>query len=316
MNIVRSEIINDIVIIDGLTRSGKFYLGKLIAGIKGLEYFINNSEAERIIAINKTGTLADVDASSLLSIAINEAIYHMAIGRNLNMRFDDGSSILNSFEKEIYINRQNKGASGVDGLKTVTNYKRSSVFIFHQSLRSMSMIKRAMPKSKIVNIRRHPVDIAYSWIKRGWGRRYGNDNLTFEPTYHHKREVVPYFAVNWAEEYLASNEHDRVVKSIVHMTEEESSVIESKQYDICCIYYDNLIEQPNKEMSKICSFLNRHPHDSMSEIIASETKDVEFRSQRIMKMNYINSGIKDNIFFDRLLDLGKRYEENINYGSV
>ena len=74
-----------------------------------------------------------------------------------------------------------------------------------------------------------------------------------------------------------------------------------QQYDICCIYYDNLIEQPNKEMSKICSFLNRHPHDSMSEIIASETKDVEFRSQRIMKMNYINSGIKDNIFFDRLL---------------
>ena len=58
MDIMRHKCINDIVIIDGLTRSGKFYLGKIISGIQGLEYFINSSETERILAISKAGLLS------------------------------------------------------------------------------------------------------------------------------------------------------------------------------------------------------------------------------------------------------------------
>jgi len=43
---------------------------------------------------------------------MNELIYSMAIGGKLNMRYDDDSSVLNSFEKDLYIKRQDKGYSG------------------------------------------------------------------------------------------------------------------------------------------------------------------------------------------------------------
>jgi hypothetical protein len=69
MNIVKTKCINDIVIIDGLTRSGKFFLGKLVAGINGLEYFINDSEMERILINSRMGLLTDYNASALLVIA-------------------------------------------------------------------------------------------------------------------------------------------------------------------------------------------------------------------------------------------------------
>ena len=65
MNIVKIKCINDIVIIDGIPRSGKFYLGKLVAGINGLEYFINDSEMERILISNRLGLLTDYNASAL-----------------------------------------------------------------------------------------------------------------------------------------------------------------------------------------------------------------------------------------------------------
>ncbi len=53
MKLHTPKCINEnIVIIDGLTRSGKFYLGKLVSGIIGLEYFINSSEVERLIIAN------------------------------------------------------------------------------------------------------------------------------------------------------------------------------------------------------------------------------------------------------------------------
>ena len=315
MNVFKHEIINDIVIIDGLSRSGKFYLGKIISGIQGLEYFIPNSEAERIIQINEAGTLTDHDAASLLTVAINEAIYSMAIGRNINMRFDDGSSILNSFEKDLYLRRQNIGSSGDNGLKTVTDNKRSSVIMLHQSLRTIDMIKSSMPKSKIINLRRHPIDLVYSWIKRGWGSRYGSDSLSFDAVYEHEKGLVPYYAKEWAEDYLSSNDYEKVIKSIVYMTEEESAVITSKQYDICCVYYDNLIEEPMHEVSKICTFLNRLPHASIYKTVETERRDTSFLSQREMKMKYISSGIQDKILFKKFVNLGMIYEENINKES-
>ena len=317
MNIVKIKCINDIVIIDGIARSGKFYLGKLVAGINGLEYFINDSEMERILISNRLGLLTDYNASALLVIVMNEAIYNMAIGRNINMKHGDGSSVLNSFEKELYINRQNNTTAGESCVKGITSQKRSSVFILHQSLHSIDVVKKATPSSKIINIRRHPIDLAYSWIKRGWGYRFENDPLSFEHVCDYKGHPVPWFAINWADEYIASNEYDRVVKSIVHLTEEENRVIEGKRYDICFVYYDNLIKQPDKEMSKICTFLNRSPHESMAEIIEKERKeDISFQSKRKMKMEYINSGVIDKLSFDKLLELGNRYEKNINDGDA
>jgi len=215
MDLVKTNCINDVVIIDGLSRSGKFYLGKLIACIEGMEYFINSAEFERILALNIAGTLSDANASSILVIAINEAIYNMAIGRNLNMREEDSSSILNSFESELYLNRVGNSNVGSNALKKVVDQGRLSVFITHMALMSLDMVKKAVPKSKIINIRRHPIDLAYSWIKRGWGSRYEEDPLSFDPIYCSDIGIVPYFAVGWAEEYLVVNEHDRVVKSIV-----------------------------------------------------------------------------------------------------
>ena len=311
------KCINDIVIIDGLTRSGKFLLGKLVSSIDGLEYLNLCSELDRTIQKNKTGILRDIDASRNLVVAMNESIYNMAIGRNINMRYNDGSSIVNSFEKELYINRQNQDVIGNDAIKQLIEQKRSSVFILHQSLGSIDLIKKSISNLKIINIRRHPLELVYSWIKRGWGRRAVDDPLSFDVLCYHKNGVVPYYASGWADEYLdTSNEYDRVVKSVVHITEEESRVIKSKQHDICCIYYDNLIGSPDREIGKICAFLNRSPHESMSTTIERERRDIDFKAQRTMKMNYINSVIGEKLFFEKLLDLSNQYEQNIKNGNV
>ena len=52
MDLIRSKCINDIVIIDGLTRSGKFYLGKLVSGVKKLEYFLETSRNSIHVFLN------------------------------------------------------------------------------------------------------------------------------------------------------------------------------------------------------------------------------------------------------------------------
>ena len=54
----------------------------------------------------------------------------------------------------------------------------------------------------------------------------------------------------------------------------------------------------------------------MLETIKKESRDIDFKSQREMKINYIRAGIKDKVFFDKLLDLGVKYEKNISNKDI
>jgi len=308
----KPKCINDnIVILDGLTRSGKFYLGKLVSSIKGLEYFINSSEIERLIIAGSTGTISQESASALITVAVNEEIYNRAIGRNINLRPEDSSSILNSYEKEKYLVRQ-EDQTGWDAVKKIIDVNRYSVFVLHQSLRALKIIIGAIPQPYIINLRRHPVELAFSWAQRGWGHRYGSDLLSFEPVFQHAESIIPYFAVDWGDEYLKGNEYDRVVKSIVYLTKNESNAIESYEGKMCHVYYDNLVCDPEKEIEKICDFLNKEPHGSLSEVLKKETRDTGFILDRKRKENQLYQNIKDKDSFNKLLDLSKAYEENMS----
>ena len=325
MKLHKPKCINEnIVILDGLTRSGKFYLGKLLSGIIGLEYFFSSSEVERILVAGFTGVVSLESASALMAYAVNEEIYSKAIGRDMNLRSDDSSSILNSYEKEKYFaRRENK--PGWDAINKILDENRYSVFILHQSLMSSEIVKGAIPRPYILNIRRHPVDLAFSLLQRGWGRRYADgDLLTFEPTFQYADSFVPYFAIDWPEEYLQSNEYDRVVKSIVYLTEKESNAIANHEGMISHIYYDHLVCNPEKEIDKICAFLKKEPHDSIAKVIkeflreltidpsGSKSNDLNVISDRSDKEKQIYSNIKDKDSFEKLMSLSKVYEKYIS----
>ena len=199
----------------------------------------------------------------MIAIAVNEEIYNRAIGRDMNLRSDDASSILNSYETENYLVRQ-ENKPGWEAVNKIIDNKRHSVFLLHQSLQALEIIKGAIPKPSIINIRRHPIDLAFSWLNRGWGHRYeSGDRLTFELMFHHSGILVPYFAVDWCDEYVQANEYDRVVKSVIYLTEKESNAIDRCEDTICHVYYDHLVNNTKKEIDKICGFLKKQPHAAL-----------------------------------------------------
>ncbi len=313
MKLHKPECINEnVIILDGLTRSGKFYLGKLLSSIIDLEYFFSSSEVERILIAGFTGVVSPESASALMAYAVNEEIYSKAIGRDMNLRPDDSSSILNSYEKEKYFARR-ENEPGWDAMNKVLDKNRYSVFVLHQSLMVSEIVKGAIPKPYILNIRRHPVDLVFSWLQRGWGHRYSTgDLLAFSPTFQCADSIVPYFAMDWCEEYVHSNEYDRIVKSIVYLTEKESNAISSHESMICHVYYDHLVCNPEREVDKICAFLKKEPHESMAEVIKKETIDKNVISGRSEKENQIFSNVKDKNSFEKLMGLSRAYEKNIS----
>ena len=101
----KNILVKNLVLIDGLGRAGKFFLGKIVSGFENIEYFQYASIFEQIPYLFKLGALSEDAAICLLQNHIDEYHYYRQLGRNLNLRVDDATSIDNSLEKEIYYKR-------------------------------------------------------------------------------------------------------------------------------------------------------------------------------------------------------------------
>ena len=92
----KNILVKNLVLIDGLGRSGKFFLGKIVSGYKDMEYFQYASLFEQIPYLVKLGALTEDAGICLLQNHIDEYYYYRQLGRNINLRLDDATSVTNS----------------------------------------------------------------------------------------------------------------------------------------------------------------------------------------------------------------------------
>jgi hypothetical protein len=302
MTLSKHKLLNkNILFLDGLGRAGKFFLGKIIGGFIDVDYFIYNPIIEHIIQLGGEGVIQEKDASALLSIYLNMSVYDYSLGRNLNTRRSDSSSIFNSFEPDFYLKRLNID-EGISGVKKIIKNNRYSTFMVHECTAYFNIIKKTAPSSKIILIRRNPIDVAYSWYMRGWGERFGTDPLAFIPTLGGERGIpIPVYAKNWIDKYENMNKCERVVSSVLYLMKEEEINVNIYD-DILPVYYENLMIDPYTTIEIISNFLEKLPHSSISKIIEKEVRVFDFASERKNKVKILKSKMKNPILFDSLKD--------------
>lgn len=250
-------IAEKVLFVDGLTRAGKFLLAKIISGCKGSEYFQYQCLLEHIPVMESLGVLKQNDAISLFQTHLNLFVYERIIGRNINTR-QESSGIYNALDYAEYFDR-GKRRDGQLAVNKFLAQKRVPVFLVHECLPFIGFFERAVPGFMMAHIRRHPMDIIFSWYKRGWGARWGNDKLSFSPAIKVGGEGVPWFALGWADEWveLKNRPLDRVIKSIVSLYELEDVAYFgfSEKERVCKISYEKLFEEPEVVMRKIVTFV-------------------------------------------------------------
>ncbi len=270
---IRKETLSRPIIVDGIGRSGKFFLAKLLCGIENIEYFQYVSILEHIPFIYRLGFINKKAAISLLQINADEHSYNMLAGRNLNLRFDDGSSIINSLEKSRYIKRSNKFIDN-DKIRIDKN-PRYSPFITHEAFPNIDIFFEAFPKVKILLLRRNPIDLVHSWLLRGWGSRFENsDKLAFIPLINNKKFQFPWYVDGWEEEYYLSSEIDRIIKCIDIIMGMEAAkyndLTKEQKNKILIIRYENLVQKTNVEISRLEDFTHNKKSSRMPKIMTNE----------------------------------------------
>lgn len=307
----KKPLVENLLIIEGITRSGKFLLANILNGFEDIEPTQYSGLLEQIPFLASFDLIEKETARELIRCEVDMRAYEMLIGRNLNQRLSDKSSIYNIPNYQRFLDRT-KGPEGTIVLKDFQKNKIYSPFILHESMANIRIYFETFPKMKCISLVRNPFTLAYSWCKRGFGKRWGTDPLLFQiPFTKTNNKVFPWFAIGWEDLYLKSNEINRSILSIKSLADMAKKAYKDLPFDIkkriLIVSFENLIQDPESEIKRICNFLDKKALPEMKEILRREKLPIkDYKNQHTEKLKQFKTLAKKE-YLDKLLKLQNNY---------
>ena len=302
----KNTIVNNLTIVDGNTRTGKFFLANLISGMDDYEYFQYSFTLDILPYITNIGGIREDVAISTIRAVLDQQCYDYMIGRNINTRVDDRSSVLYSHEAEKYIARSKMSLDREDFRNSIsTKLKPNYLFVQHNNLANIEIMFKALSNLKIIHLIRNPIDLVYSWFKKDYGKIMINNNsdifnIGIAPSICGKLGPLPWYTHSIKSEYERINQIERIIISIDTLTkmcnEAMVSLPEQHRNRIMLVKYEKVVEDTNNVIDDISKFLGCKKSKHMNEIIKRQNCP-----------NIIDVGIRDNKKIFLMKKISKKY---------
>lgn len=208
------NLVTKIILVDGLTRAGKSMIGPILGSFENVEIERVEAIFEYIALLTDIGKLDRNAAKILLQLEADTKLYESMIGRNTNFRIKDHSSVFNCPGWWRFIRKLFKP----EGTQIVKEIKEKRVAFQVQTHDTLSMIDPFFDafedKLAIIEMIRDPVDLIFSWFKRGWGERFAADELAFTFSIRSNSDVAPWYDLIIDGNYHFLSPMDRVIYMI------------------------------------------------------------------------------------------------------
>ena len=175
---LKPPICPHVLFITGLFRAGKSMLAPIASNLERVEYFQVIPAVDHIPCLWMLGLLDDSTAAALLRTTVDIAIYDRLIGRNVNARLSDSTSIHNALNPSATLMRSYE-PDGMTAVDKFNNEGRIPCILTHYAIAAAPLFFHAFPEAKILHNVRHPLDVTESCRVRGWGERFGVDPTAF-----------------------------------------------------------------------------------------------------------------------------------------
>ena len=304
-----------IIFIDGITRTGKLLLGSLVSSFNHFEHLEFGENFEFLLPALRFKKVKKDFVNAFLNNYLNQLIYNKFIGRNVNFRPTDRTGIENSRDPKIYHKRLNL-PEGSSVLKLIKKTKGLQLpFVTHEIAVNLNLLFSMNMNFKIIEIIRNPVDTAYSWYKRGLGKRFGEDQRMFTLLINQNTSIHPWYRALQNTNINNLNECEKCIYYvlILNYLSNKNLLKYKNKRNVFVTCYEKLITNPTLEINKISSFLDTKINYKTIKFLKKE--NLPFKDISKIKKNHIN---KTNVLkkltskklFEELIELEKQYESN------
>ena len=283
-----NQYCKELTIVAGLPRSGKSLLAPLVSSMDQAEVFHMDFLIEVFPALKDLNMISSEGLEYLLQYSIHTLSYNRATGRNMNIKPSDETSIWHSKTPQKYFERVFLDES-VDIAKDT--HKFPLILVLHNALTYINSLNKAFEEVKVVNICSHPIDVVDAWMKKQYGQdMYGKKGVAL-PVLKWKDQIIPLYAKDWEDEYLASNETDRVISMLYQLHIREnfslSKVNEEDNGKLLMVNYDELVMNPKAELEKVSAYLEKPITLFTNKVIQKmalneRKKSISYRESKLM----------------------------------
>lgn len=310
---VRKPLVKNLLLIEGISRAGKFLLANLVGGFADIEPVQYYGLLEHISFLEKQKLMNRKMARELLKCEIDTHCYEVLIGRNINYRLTDKSSVFNNPRQREFIDR-----SKVENIKQLLDYHKKvnpfSLFIMHELMPNIDIYFETFPHLKVLSLMRSPVELVYSWYKRGLTGRLGTDPILFIIPLRDQKYQFPWYVAGQHKKYLALKEMDRAIVAILELFNLYKKAIAelspAQRKKILFIRYEDILLRTDYVIKKVSNFLKKPILPEMKSVIAREKiPNPIYKIEDQAKLQEIKKLASSNLF-EQLLKMQKEYLKN------
>ena len=248
---------NDIIVVDGFWGGGKSVVTSIVGSMTGVEKKKVEHVYEYVCIAHSSGKMNKDAASAFLKIYADLSQYNNLIGREVNLRWADDSGLRNNPGSLAYIKRLFH--TGGDRVAEQINAQNLALLIASHELIAISnlLYESYGSRLKLIEVVRHPIHLF-------------NNVRDYTATFERAREFtlsfevngvkVPWFAANWADEFVASSITDRALLSIARMQTSMIRAIDeikAASRPLLVLSFEHAVTNSQDSIDKLEKFLNR-----------------------------------------------------------
>jgi len=309
MEFVRDfQLLYKLLFVDGIGRSGKVLMAEILTGYNSIEKQEYNEFIEYISLAYMYEKISLDMAQTILKTQMDGELYNSMIGRNINSRPSDYTSISKFHSPEKYFKRQGfKDGFAVKGRVDIEKpvYLNWCHDLIHKSEIVFSTFEN---KVSLIYMNRRPIDIIYEWDQKDFGNRISEDPTDLTYSIRYKDAQVPESALGWEAEYLVLNPMERIIRIIHSMFKRNLEAIKkmNKENQILIINFEDLVVDTPNTLNCISNFLSLEPLDFMDSILLKENcpRKLSSKEYNKRKNNISNQLSEQNLpYLDEMDDM-------------
>ena len=281
------SLAKNIVMIDGITRSGKSVLSHVIGTFENTEHIQFYMPLEHLMSGVALGSIKMDFARAFLTSQLNELTCNSMLGRNVNFRATDQTGVPNHPRFEMYKARleQSEGDHIVEQLR---DGKNLYPFLTHDIMVNYEIFEGLLPEAKVIEIYRNPILNIRSCYLKGYGARFSDDPRFFTLTLSEGLEPVPWYAASHESMWRSFNTMERCVWMVTHLIKKSISEQRLKHRSLVyTISHEDLVQETDKIVDGIEKFIGQ------KRTAATFIQLTKQNCPRIIDMNIENQFLRD-----------------------
>ena len=310
----KKSYFSNVVIITGTLNSGKSMVSPIVSSLQRVEPLRKLIEIDQILHLANLNMIKKETAFFLARHILDKSFYEQLIGRNLNFRMGDETSIFSAknpkeLKRRIFVTR---------GDHIIKNHiKKKTIFCMdtHDGMMLYHLWMKVNKMFKIINIIRNPIDTVNGFYKIGEGNVKNilfNERILFRKD----NNIFPLYSLNNYKIYPYQKPMDRVIDEALFCLKKEYSNYNKYKNNRNCLFLENedFSVNTNKNISKICKFLNTKKTKFTSKVMKRENcpREIDPKNYRekLKKIKFLSSNKSfqklqdfEKIFYKRKMDI-------------